>query len=43
MYCHIKDVSDIDNLQKGIDNFAKWTERWQVKLKGNSTLTKMLA
>jgi len=31
MYGHIKDVSDIDNLQRGIDNFAKWTERWQVK------------
>ena len=23
MYCHIKDVSDMDNLQRGIDNFAK--------------------
>ena len=32
---HIKDVSDIDNLQRGIDNFAKWTEGWQVKLNIN--------
>jgi len=23
---------DIDYLQRGIDNFAKWTERWQVTL-----------
>ena len=29
------DVSDIDNLQRGIDNLAKWTERWQVKLNIN--------
>ena len=36
MYCHIKDVLDIDNLQRGIDNFAKWTERWQVKLNINN-------
>ena len=21
LYCHIKDVSDIDNFQRGIDNF----------------------
>jgi len=27
LYCHIKDTSDIDYLQRGIDNFAKWTER----------------
>ena len=35
MYCLIKDVSDIDNLQRGIDNFAIWTERWQVTLNIN--------
>ena len=35
MYCHIEDVSDMDNLQRGIDNFAKWTEGWQVKLNIN--------
>ena len=32
LYCHIKDMLDIDYLQRGIDNFAKWTERWQVTL-----------
>ena len=30
MYCHIKDALDVDNLQRGINNFVKWTERWQV-------------
>ena len=32
LYCHIKDRLDIDYLQRGIDNFVKWTERWQVTL-----------
>ena len=32
LYCHIKDMLDIDYLQRGIDNFVKWTERWQVTL-----------
>jgi len=32
MYCHIRNISDIDNLQSGIDKFVKWTDRWQVKL-----------
>ena len=27
LYCHIEDMLDIDYLQRGIDNFAKWTER----------------
>ena len=31
-YCHIKDILDLDYLQRGIDTFAKWTERWQVTL-----------
>ena len=41
LYRHIKDVSDVDNLQKGIDNFAKWTKKWQVKL--NITKCKVLS
>ena len=32
MYCHIRNILDIDNLQSGIDKFVKWTDRWQVKL-----------
>ena len=35
MYCHIKDALDVDNLQSGINNFVKWTERWQVTLNIN--------
>ena len=35
MYCHIKDALDLDNLQTGINNFVKWTERWQVTLNIN--------
>jgi len=35
MYCHIKDALDVDNLQRGINNFVKWTERWQVTLNIN--------
>ena len=35
MYCHIKDALHVDNLQRGINNFVKWTERWQVTLNIN--------
>jgi len=35
MYGHIKNVADINNLQTDIENFAKWTERWQVTLNIN--------
>ena len=35
MYCHIKDALDVDNLQRGINNFVKWTETWQVTLNIN--------
>ena len=35
MYRHIKDALDVDNLQRGINNFVKWTERWQVTLNIN--------
>ena len=32
MYYHIKDTADKDTLQTGIENFVKWTDKWQVKL-----------
>jgi len=32
LYCHIKDILDLDYLQRSIDNLAKWTKRWQVTL-----------
>ena len=37
LYCHIKDVLDLDNLQSCIGNFVrpKYTERWQVTLNIN--------
>ena len=32
LYCHIKDILDLDYLQRSTDNLAKWTKRWQVTL-----------
>jgi len=27
MYCHIKDVADKNNLQRGIDSFVNWRDK----------------
>jgi len=32
LYNHIKDILDLDYLQKSIGNFAEWTKNWQVTL-----------
>jgi len=35
IYCHIKDDVDKIHLQKGIDSFVEWTDKWQMKLNIN--------
>ena len=35
MYCHIKNAADKDELQRGIENFVDWTNKWQVSLNIN--------
>ena len=32
MYCHIKDRSDQDKLQRGMEKLVEWTNKWQVSL-----------
>jgi len=32
LYCHIKDDVDKVHLQKAIDSFVEWTDKWQMKL-----------
>jgi len=32
MHCHIKEISDKDRLQTGIDKFVNWTDKLQVTL-----------
>jgi len=32
MYSHIKDLADKDKLQRGIERFLTWTNKWQVSL-----------
>ena len=38
IYCHVKNLTDKDNLQRGIEkneNLVDWTNRWQVLLNIN--------
>ena len=35
IYCHVKNLTDKDNLQRGIENLVEWTNRWQVSLNIN--------
>jgi len=35
MYSHVKNVADKDELQRGIENFVDWTNKWQVSLNIN--------
>jgi len=35
MYCHIIDLADKDKLQRGIEKFVTWTNKWQVSLNIN--------
>jgi len=32
MYCHVKDLADKDKLQRRIEKFVIWTNKWQVSL-----------
>ena len=38
MYCHIKDLADKDKLQRGIERFVTWTNKWQVSLNALSVI-----
>jgi len=35
MYCHVKNVADKDELQRGIETFVHWTSKWQVSFNIN--------
>ena len=35
IYCHVKNLTEEDNLQRGIENLVDWTNRWQVSLNIN--------
>jgi len=35
IYCHVKNLTDKDNLQREIENLVDWTIRWQVSLNIN--------
>jgi len=35
IYCHVKNLTDKDNLQRGIENLVDCTNRWQVSLNIN--------
>jgi len=35
MYCRVKGLADKDKLQRGIEKFVTWTNKWQVSLNIN--------
>ena len=41
IYCHVKNLTEEDNLQRGIENLVDWTNRWQVSL--NCRITEKLS